>query len=381
MTAYRVGMIIDTSAVARRADPERVRDWLAEQRVFISSAMGDTTAERRTVAAAVEAEGARAVWFEEFGRDADAQEAYVTQVDAATVYVAILKEQYGRLNPPDGFSATEAEYLRAREGGKRLQVLTAADAPGREGHLARFIDRVRFNYVDADDLTRRVRRRLHELAAEALSPWVKLGDFVFRAEHITEDGNTVTVRTRVSEEISFQLEALRDQRHARRRLRFVHRSRVVDAELTEVRRTTSAGGVDELTLELAQPRPPAANTMRAGTGGYTPDDLVELGLRGLLFGEALPTSLTQLGFMTDPGLDGVDLRHAFEQPNEIAGAITRVVLADGLVGSGLASRLLAVHLGPRTGDVRRLELSWEEPRAYVNVEPRRRRLEGEWRPV
>src|SRR5205814_280434 len=95
------------------------REWLAEQRVFISSAMGDTSAERRAVAETVEEMGGRAVWFEEFGRDADAEEAYLTEVDASTIYVGILNERYGRPNPPDGDSATEMEYRRAREGGKR----------------------------------------------------------------------------------------------------------------------------------------------------------------------------------------------------------------------------------------------------------------------
>jgi hypothetical protein len=65
-------------------------------------------------------------------------------------------------------------------------VFVAADAPGRKGHLSRFIDRVRFwvttgNYASTDDLERRIVRRLHELAGEALSPWVKLRDLVFRA--------------------------------------------------------------------------------------------------------------------------------------------------------------------------------------------------------
>jgi len=84
--------------------------------------MGDTAAARRAVAEAIEQEGARAVWFEEFGRDADAEEAYLAEVDSATVYVGILNEQYGRLNQPTGFSATEAEYLRARADGKRVNV-------------------------------------------------------------------------------------------------------------------------------------------------------------------------------------------------------------------------------------------------------------------
>jgi hypothetical protein len=135
--------------------------------------MGDTAADRQSVATAVEAEGAGPVWFEELGRDADPEEAYLAGVDASTIYVGILNEEYGRLLAT-GFSATETEYERAREGGKRVAVYTAFDAPNREGHLNRFIERVRTfltteSYRDIADLDRRVRRRLHELAAEALA--------------------------------------------------------------------------------------------------------------------------------------------------------------------------------------------------------------------
>jgi hypothetical protein len=85
-------MNVDLTAAARRADPEEARAWLIEQRVFISSAMADTAEERRAVAEAVELEGARAVLFEELGRDARAGEAYLTGVDSATIYVGILNE-------------------------------------------------------------------------------------------------------------------------------------------------------------------------------------------------------------------------------------------------------------------------------------------------
>jgi hypothetical protein len=87
-----VAVIVDSTAAARRADPDRAREWLADQRVFISSALGDTAAERAAVAEVIEEMGARAVSFEEFGRDADAQEAYLTEVDASTIYIGILNE-------------------------------------------------------------------------------------------------------------------------------------------------------------------------------------------------------------------------------------------------------------------------------------------------
>ena len=378
-----MAVLVDSTAVARRADPDRAREWLGGQRVFISSAMGDTAAERRAVADVIEEMGARAVWFEEFGRDADAEEAYLTEVDASTIYIGILNELYGRPNPPDGDSATEMEYRRARDGGTRLNVYVAANAPRREGALSRFIERVRFfvtseNYSDAEDLARRVQRRLEELASEALSPWIKLGDFVFRADEVVDAGNTITIRARVSEDIAHQLEALRDRRHGRERVRFVSRSRVAEGEAAGVRRTTRAGGAEELTIELSNVQPPHGDGMRAGTGGYSPDELVELGVRALFLGEPIPDQMGMLGFMTDTGIGVDDLRQAFDLSNEFAEAVVRLVVSDGLIGSGNARRVVSLSLGPRTGQTRRLELEWEDPQTYVNVEPVRRRVEGEW---
>ena len=374
-------MIIDPTAAATRPDAGRAREWLAEQRVFISSAMGDTDDERQAVAAAVEDEGARPIWFEELGRDADPEEAYLAGVDGSTIYIGVLNEQYGRLLPT-GFSATETEYLRAREGGKRVAVYTAADAPGREGHLNRFIERVRTfvtteSYRDIADLDRRVRRRLHELAAEALSPWIKLGDHVFRADLIADHGETVTITARLNDEIAHAFEAMREQ-WGRPRLKLTYGTRVVEGEVGAVRRTVRAGGTHQIEIELARVQPPQVEVMRAGTSGLSADELVEAGMRALFLGEPLPPSLGMLDFMTDTGIDRDELRLAFAQPNEVAETIARLVVTEGLVGSGRAARI-SFTLGPRVGGARRVEIEWVDPRVYTNVELARRRLEGDWR--
>ena len=346
--------------------------------------MGDTSPERQGVAAVIDAMGARAVWFEEFGRDADAEEAYLTQVDASTIYVGILNELYGRPNPPDGDSATEMEFRRAREAGRRVNIYLAAQAPMREGALTRFIERARFfmtteNYTDVADLGGRVRRRLEELAAEALSPWVKLGELVFRADEIDDTGATIAIRARVSEEIAHQLEALRDQRYRQTRLRFVSRSRVAEGDLGAVRRTTRAGGTEELRVELANVRSPQGEAMRAGTSGHSADELVELGMRALFAGAPLPDGVEPLSFLAGTGINTQDLSQVFDLPNEIAEAVTRLVIADGLVGSGRARRIVSFSLGPRHGDTRRVALEWEDTHTYVNVTPERRHLQAEWR--
>ncbi len=376
-------MIVDSTAAARRADPTRVREWLAEQRVFISSAMADTTSERQAVAEVVEQSGARPIWFEEFGRDADAEEAYLTEVDSSTIYVAILNKLYGRPNPPDGDSATEMEYRRARQAGKRINVYVAAQASGREGALTRFVERIRFfvtteDYGDAEDLMQRVQRRLNDLAAEALSPWVKLGDYVFRADEIVDTGDRITIRARVSDEVAYQLQTRGNQALGRQRLRFVSRNRVAEGDIVGVQRTTRAGGADELTTELRNVQQPQGNAMRAGTSGYSADDLIELGMRSLFLGEAIPDQIAMLSFMTETTINGDDLRQAFDLPNEFAEAVTRLVVTDGLVGGRNASRVLSLSLGPRTGNSRRIAVEWEAHRIYANDEPARRALEGDW---
>lgn len=378
-------MDVDLTAAARRADAEQARAWLTDQRVFISSAMGDTTDERRTVAAAVEAEGARAVWFEELGRDASAQEAYVAGVDSSTIYVAILKELYGTMLD-SGFAPTEVEYMRARERGERLIVFAAADASEREGHLRRFIDRVRVfltteTYSDADDLARRVHRRLHELAAEALSPWIKLDDLVFRADLIQERDDAIVLHARVNDDIAFAIEQLRGQQWGRERVRLTHAVGVADAEVASVQRTTRAGGASTLELTLERVTRPQVTAMRASFNRIAPDDLVEAGLRHQLFGDALPDAVSGgFEFAAETGVDASDLRQAFALPNEIVEPITRLVLTEGLVGKGHARRVARVFIGPRVGETRRLAVEWVGGGSdYRNEPTTRRAVEGDWR--
>jgi hypothetical protein len=224
-----------------------------------------------------------------------------------------------------------------------------------------------------------VRRRLHELVAEALSPWVKLGDHVFRADLIADHGETVTITAKLSDEVTHALEAMRDRDWGRPRLKLTYGSRVVEGEVGALRRTVRAGGSDEVEIELVRVQPPQIDVMRAGTGGLSADELVEDGMRALFLGEPLPPSVGTLDFLADTGINPDDLQQAFAQPNEVAEGITRLVVTEGLVGSGRAARIGSFSLGPRVGDTRRVEIEWIDPRVYSNVEPVVRRLVGEWR--
>jgi hypothetical protein len=119
--------------------------------------------------------------------------------------------------------------------------------------------------------------------------------------------------------------------------------------------------------------------MRPGTSNLSAADLVEVGMRLLFLGEPLSDSLHMMESLTETGINGGDLQQVFQQPNEIAEGIARVVVADGLVGSGAAERLLSVRVGPRHRDLRRIRLQWEDRSLYDNVRPHFRSIEGDWK--
>jgi hypothetical protein len=58
----------------------------------------------------------------------------------------------------------------------------------------------------------------------------------------------------------------------------------------------------------------------------------------------------------------------------------RLVITEGLLGSGNASRVIEVAVGPRVGAVRRVAVEWVDATQYAGVEPAGRRVEGDWRP-
>lgn len=169
-------LTIDLAAAAPHLSDAEFAAWASSQTVFLSSVMGELTSERRELVAALRAAGLQEVrWFEEFGgRDDAAQEAYLTEVRASTIYLGLLRDEYGGMLPTgdyQGFSATHAEYLAARDTGKRISFWACEPGDAREGHARRFLDEVRVFHVTgsfqtSEDLTRGVLRRLREIAVE-----------------------------------------------------------------------------------------------------------------------------------------------------------------------------------------------------------------------
>lgn len=363
---------------------EEFQAWAREQRVFISSVMDELREERRAVADRAEALGAEPVLFERFGgRDDNPEEAYTHEVASSSIYVGILGHRYGR-QLPTRYSATHAEYLAAEENGLRIAVW-AKNVDDREGHEQSFLEEVRtFHTTGAfgtpKELADDVERRLRRIAAEDLAPWVKLGHVIFRARRIAESGGRLEVQARIRDPgVLAELEGMRPDQWGRGYeglLSYAGRTR--QCRLEDLAVTTTAGKGADVTIRLVASEVPqdALSGMSLSEGGrtYSPEDLTELGLRVGLFGEAIPL--------------GGHSEHMVQMPNpleplgelrlseEVVRPIAHLLLTEALVGAWKASRITGFRLGPAVAGRRRLELAWQAPRRYQNVEPETRHIEG-----
>ena len=207
--------------------------------------------------------------------------------------------------------------------------------------------------------------------------WVKIDDVIAAFDEVDDAGQTITLSGNLDDETLLRLDSIRQRGLGNARVRFVSSSRVADGYLKQVRRT-SRGGVTTATIELERAESVRGDAVRAGTGGMSPDDLVEVGMRRYFLHAPLPASLGLLEHMADPGLDGKALDLAFGLDDPAAGQVVRLLLVETLVGKGNAQAVTRVDVGPLQGDAREINIEWLEPHVYINVEPQRRRLEGRW---
>jgi hypothetical protein len=365
---YRTGprptLIIDRMSSARRLSDEELHAWAETQGVFISSVMAELARERRELATMILDLGATPVLFEDFGgRDEGAREAFLSGVARSDIYLGIVADRYGTMTPT-GRSATHEEYREAVRLDKRISVWVRDGSANRQGDTRDFIDEVRVfhttgSFTDADDLLPRVRARLVEIAADDLAPWVKLGVVVFRADRVIDRGGQVRVEATVRDPaVAEALAALRpDQWRRAEPVTFTDHvtARPVRIEGVIATRTarSSQGFVVDLSADI---KPTSSFLMRPAVDGLDSDDVVENGLRHRLLGEPLPAALHRMGFLTPAiSLDPVD-----GLPPEVAGPVAQLLLVEGLVAQGHATRV-SVRLGPGRRGPRRVRVEWQPP--------------------
>ncbi len=377
-------LVIDRAAAAEIPSQDAVREWAHGRRAFISSVMSELPAERQAAAGAVRAVGVAPVMFEQFGgRDADPEDAYLSEVETSDIYLGILGRRYGK-PLPTRFSATHAEYLHAENRGLRLAIwcLRAND---REGHEESFLNEVRTfhvvpEFVTPDDFRAQIEDRLKTIAAEDLAPWCKLGNVVFRATEVSDDGNRLRVVARVrSDDVAHALEAMRGggfNHGCEGRFTWSGRSRMVRVTSVDTTTTSARSRIVRLGLETREAG--RDGMLEMSVSGYGPDDLTEAGLRTALFGTRHPLADQHLGFMGEIPDPFAALRGA-RVSDEITRPLAELMFADALVGGGRAARITRFRLGTSVRGVRRLVAGWQAPRRYSNEQPADRQIEGDVR--
>lgn len=385
-----MALLIDTSGANAQLSGEEFTLWARKQTAFLSSVMGEFAGERRALAEALEAVGFRVRWFEEFGgRDDDAEQAYISEVRASTIYLGLLGDQYGGLLPSGeykGYSATHAEFEAARAAGKRITFWARRPDDQREGPANKFLNAVGVfhvygNFTDSSDLVPRVLRRLREIATEDEAPWVKLGDMLFRATRITGTRDRVIIEARIYERrVMRALESAAGHGDSYSRgdelpLTFLEASG--RGRITGMTHSATSGALTDVTLELDF-APARIDSMRMSINSMSSDDIVEANLRAGLFGEPLPERLGSWGYGSDVTDPWAELLVA-GVPSDTVPALAKLLLVEHLVGGGQVGTIEEFRLGPAHGGTRPLELTYLEPKQYVDQQPGRRSISGKRR--
>ncbi len=371
-------LVIDLSP-APAVDEAAVLSWGADQSIFVSSVIDGMGAERRAAAAGITAIGATPVLFEDFGgTDDDAEDAYLANVAASDIYLGILGRRYGK-PLKSGYSATHAEYNEALRRG--LHVSVWASAAEFDGPQSDFVTAVRVfhttgSYSSPDDLADRVERRLRAMATETLSPWVKVGNTVFRATSVASDTKSVTVKARIRDNaVAASLEARRPSQSFGRNTetRVTWPGGTSRVRITDVHVEVGAGRTRTVTVVGERLGDDHSHQLDTALDSRTPDDLTELAMQVALLGE--PNPLGSMGFMirADNPLPAVEGRGLAE---DAVAQVAELLVTEMLVGDRGAEYLTTFHLGPKHQGMRRLLLGWIPRRRYMNVEPVERRIEG-----
>lgn len=373
--------IIDQRSASLAPSDGDVRTWASGRRVFVSSLITDMPAERAAVRAAIESIGAVPVMFEHElgGQDIRAEDAYLSGVRSSDIYIGLFGARYGaRIS--DGYSATHAELTEAERQGLRLCLFVHGETSGdMDGSQRDLIAGARNLYVTGawdtpGDLRSNVSRRLTDLAAEELAPWVRLGRALFRATTITSNGTTVTLEATVrGPDVHAELMRLRDNHGGD--LPFASPSESLQVRVDNVVSSTmsTASFREELVLNGRESR---GSSMRMSINGLTSDEVGKRSLADGLFGTDTLGNASFGSRPVDPlaALRGANLDDSVVRP------VSRLLITEHLLQSESASTIDDVAFGPAHAGLRRLRVTWTPKNPYIDQpDPEPITIEGEVR--
>lgn len=203
-------LIIENRATPRPIADDRFREWMAEQRVFVSSVMDkEMTPARQAARERIEQLGGHPEMWEVLApRDQHPERAFLDGVRRSSVFVLLLGHAYG-VSDESGFSPTHKESNLAEE----LHIHRMLFQPqnivrtDRDGKLNRWVDSLYHEvsggkYANPTDLANHLERQLRDLASAQEAYWVKLGALVFPGTVTTRASGgrtTITISARVKQ--------------------------------------------------------------------------------------------------------------------------------------------------------------------------------------
>lgn len=360
------------------ASDEDIREWARGRRVFVSSLIGGMTAERSAVRAAIEAVGAIPVMFEEDlgAQDISAEQAYLSGVRTSEIYVGLFGPRYG-VRMADGNSATHAELLEAERGGLRLCLFVNGEESGEmDGPQRDLINGLRNLYTtspwrDAEDLGRRVERRLRDLASDELAPWVRVGRTIFRAREFVSDGKTISITADIlSPAVHTELVRLRETRST---VAFAspHDARPVQFTELTTRTVSNARHEEKITLTAGENN---SRRMPMSVNGISAEEILRRSLSDGLF--ATNELDSRAGHLAQP-IDPFEEMRGLALDDTILRPVARLLFSERLLSDSTAARIDLFALGPAHQGSRQLKATWTPPQVYVNVpDPSAGSIEG-----
>ena len=199
------------------------------------------------------------------------------------------------------------------------------------------------------------------MAAQELSPWVRVGRTVFRAAQIDHDGRTITVAADVrSNAVHAELERLREYRSSDVPFAAPHLARRVQIAGLGSRTVSSATHHETLTLTVQEHH---CASMRYSMSGMSADDIARQTLEDGLFGT---TTLRETHFLPAP-VDPLEPIRGLGLDDAIVRPVARLLITEHLITTEAASTVDAFILGPERQGRRKLRVTWTPGSPYIDA--------------
>jgi len=363
-------LLFDRQSSGVQLDAAAVRAWAGGQHVFVSSLITDLRPERQAARIAIESVGAVPVMFEhDLGaQDVSAERAYVDGVRQSAIYVGIFGPRYG-VRLPSGRSATHDELVEAEALGLRLCIFTTGyGGPSMDREQRDLIDGLRNLYTTSsydgpEDLRARLVRRLTDLAAEEVLPWVRLGRLLIRVNSIAASGDTVAIAGTVFDRTI--LAELRAYSERRETVAYANHLEAFDAQVIQVATNVTSATSTDVTVTLQRQASQGHSGLgRMQVNNLSADEIVTRSLSDGLFGTSLLPQERWGGIWRpeNPLAPIADL----SIPERSLRPVIQVLITEFLIRNGHASAVAPVVVGPDHQGARSLRLSWTPARQYVN---------------